>query len=125
MNNINVNDNGTNIVLDSVFNDILSASINCDLNELTIEENSNYTIIGEVVNLTSSPSDPFIHDLFPPPSNYAQTPVSLGQIGGIITPIYEGTYSSYMSGLGKWVFNIYSLNLNLKFIFCLSNKKIS
>jgi len=101
-----VDGSGNAITRDSVITSNIDMSMDCFTSELTINDNTNY-LPGGATGSFSCSNCTFSNTVYSPPNVAPQTNVisSPGLTGTSITPVYTGTYTSYVQGVGKWTYD--------------------
>lgn len=95
---------GNSITRDSIISESISMNLDCFSSELTVLDSTNYDV------LSQSPTwlVPYTNAVYSPP-NVAPQKEYVTVIGSaVITPVYTGTYTSYLSGAlsYEWDFNV-------------------
>ena len=99
---------GISSTRDSILEANIDMSMDCFTSELTINDNTTYTL-GDIqgdftCNIGCSV---FTNTIYSPPNVVPQTNIitTSGLTGTVITPISTGTYTSYVTGTGKWTYD--------------------
>ena len=102
-----IDGNGNAITRDSVLASNIDMSMDCFTSELTINDNTTYILGGVTGNFACSNCTPFSNTVYSPPNVAPQINVinNPGLTGTSITPVYTGTYTSYITGTGKWTWD--------------------
>ena len=97
-----VDASGVAVTRDCVLSTSVDMSSDCFSSELTVTDNTTYLIGG----VTPSWGTPYANTIYSPPNVAPATNVNtVAGTASIITPIYTGTYSSYISGTAIWLFD--------------------
>ena len=98
---------GNAITRDSIFSANIDMSVDCFTGELSINDNTNYTIGDVLGSFACTACATYSNTIYSPPNVAPHTNVitTVGQTGYTITPVYTGTYSSYLAGVAKFTYN--------------------
>jgi hypothetical protein len=101
---MNIIEIGASTTQDSIVTPNIEMSIDCFSGELTVTDNSVYDI--NTISPVWAPA--YTNDVYSPPNvgPILNTGTVYGSLSPMsITPIYKGTYTSYISGRGMWIFS--------------------
>jgi len=79
---------------DSIISSSISMTLDCFSSELSVIDSTNYTII----EASPSWSTPYSNTVYSPPNVSPLSTAITVQGTSVITPVYTGTYSSYLTG---------------------------
>jgi len=102
-----IDGSGNAITRDSVLASNIDMSMDCFASELTVNDNTTYILGGATGSFTCTNCTPFSNTVYSPPNVAPQTSVisNPSVTGASITPVYTGTYTSYITGTGKWTWD--------------------
>jgi len=102
-----IDGSGNAITRDSVIESNIDMSMDCFTSELSISDNTSYILGGATGSFACSNCTVFSNTVYSPPNVAPQTNVisTPSIIGSTITPVYTGTYTSYVTGAGKWTYD--------------------
>ena len=102
-----IDGSGNAITRDSVLLSNIDMSMDCFTSELSISDNTSYILGGITGSFACSACTVFSNTVYSPPNVAPQTNVisTPSIIGSTITPVYTGTYTSYVTGTGKWTWD--------------------
>lgn len=97
----NLIETGASTVEDGIVTPSVTMSVDCFSGELTVTDNSVY----EINTVVPSFNPVYKNEVYSPPN--VSPLINTGAVYGVdidITPIYKGTYTSYLTGKGTWLF---------------------
>jgi len=102
-----IDGSGNAITRDSVLSSNIDMSMDCFTSELTVNDNTTYILGGATESFTCSACTVFSNTVYSPPNVAPQTNIisTPGLTGTSITPVYTGTYTSYLTGTSKWTWD--------------------